>query len=188
VFIAAADRHPDPKKAKLSNWYLGRLGEVPFAVSRIVCQMTNVTYDGAVRRQYVTFLSVILGGLIFVSLLLGIFGSMPVDQLFSGVLLPFLPAISFIALQIKEHAQAISRLTELRQQVDNAWSLCKEKQPDDALLINSARQLQDKIFQNRSESAILFDLIYWICRPKQELYGEALANYLIDEYKKAKSG
>lgn len=187
LVIAAANRHPEDKKAKLVDWYLGRLGEVPFPVSRIVCQMTNVTYDNAVRRQYVIFLSVFLGGLLFVSLVLAIVCSMPVNQLFAGILLPFLPAISFAALQIREHLQAISRLTELRQQVDRAWILCKEKQADDELLISTARQLQDKILQSRSESATLFDWIYWICRPKQELYGEALANYFIDEYNKVKS-
>ncbi len=186
LFIAAADRHPAGKKASLENWYLGGLAEVPFPVARIVCQMTNVSYDTAVRKQYAIFLGFALGILLLASLLLGICCAMPVDKLLSSILLPFLPGISFIALQIKEHVQAIARLKSLREETDRAWSLCKEKPPEDEALRTASRQLQDKILENRSESATVFDVVYKTCRTKQELYGEALANHLIDEYKKVK--
>lgn len=186
VFIAAADRHPTAKKASLENWYLGRLAEVPFPVARIVCQMTSVSYDTAVRKQYAIFLSFALGILVLVSLLLGICCAMPIDKLLSSILLPFLPGISFIALQMKEHVQAISRLKSLREETDRVWSLCKEKQPEDEALTTESRQLQDKILENRSESATVFDVVYKVCRTKQELYGETLANHLIEDYKKTK--
>lgn len=186
LFIAAADRHPTGKKASLQNWYLGKLGEVPFSVARIVCQMTNVSYDTAVRKQYAIFLGFALGILLLVSLLLGICCATPVDKLLSGILLPFLPGISFIALQIKEHVQAISRLKSLREEADRVWNLCKEKTPEDEALTIASRQLQDKILENRSESATVFDVVYKACRTKQELYGEALANHLVEDYKRAK--
>lgn len=186
VSIAAADRHPTANKASLENWYLGKLAEVPFSVARIVCQMTNVSYDAAIRKQYAIFLGFALGTLLLVSLLLGICCATPADKLFSGILFPFLPGISFIALQIKEHVQAISRLKSLREEADRVWSLCKDKQPEDDALTTASRQLQDKIFENRSESATVFDAVYKACRTKQELYGEALANHFIDDYKKAK--
>lgn len=186
LVIAAADRHPNARKVSLQNWYLGKLGEVPFPVARIVCQMTNVSYDTAVRKQYAIFLGFALGVLFLASLLLGICCATPVDKLFSGILLPFLPGVSFIALQIKEHVQAISRLKSLREEADRVWTLCKERLPEDDALRTASRQLQDKILENRSESATVFDVVYWACRTKQELYGEALANHLVDDYKKTK--
>lgn len=186
LYIKAADRHPTSKKARLQDWYLGRLSELPFPAARIVCQMTNVSYDTAVRTQYTIFLGFALGILIIASLLIGVCCSTPVDKLLSYMLLPFLPGISFIGLQIKEHLQAIAKLKSLREEADRVWSLCKETSPEDESLTIASRQLQDKIFENRSGSATVFDVVYKVCRAKQELYGETLANHLIDEYNKAR--
>lgn len=186
LFIAAADRHPKKAKEKVKDWYLGRLSEVPFPVARIVCQMTNVTYDSAVRKQFVAFLIIALVALIVISTGIAIYAAMPVNKLFSDVFFPLLPAISFAGLQIKEHLQAIARLNKLREKINELWDSCKQKAGDDSALLAGSRDLQDKIFENRSESASVFDLVYTVCKKKQELYGEALANHLIDEYKKAK--
>jgi hypothetical protein len=184
VIIAAADRHPLSGRETLQSWYLGKLDEVPFSVARIVCQMTNVTYDNAVRKRYVSFLWCALGVMIFAPILYSVLFSISMDKILSDIYLPVSPSIAFSGLQLKEHRLAINRLEGLREQVQHTWASCK-REKDDALDV-LARKLQNKIFSHRAESATLFDKVYWACRPKQELYGGALANKLVSEYHESK--
>lgn len=186
LLIAASDRLPAKAKEEIKDWYLGRLDEVPFSVSRIICQITNITYDNAVRKQYLAFLISALVVLLIITVGIGIRDATPINKLLSDLLFPLLPGITFAALQIKEHLQATARLNKLRERTDSLWNECKQKEPDDKTLSEGSRELQNKIFEHRSESATVFDLVYKVCRGKQEKYGEALANHLVDEYKRTK--
>ena len=187
LIIGASDRLPTKAKEEIKDWYLGRLDEVPFSVARIICQITNVTYDSAVRKQYLAFLIFALVVLVVIIVGVGIRDATPINKLLSDFVFPLLPGITFAALQIKEHLQATARLNKLREKTDSLWNECKQKNPDDKTLSEGSRELQDKIFEHRSESATVLDMVYKVCRRKQEKYGEALANHLVDDYKRTKN-
>jgi hypothetical protein len=183
ILIAAADRHPAKGRDTLNNWYLGSLQEVPFNVARVICQMTNVTYDDSVRRKYIVFLWFSLAILIIGPVGYSVICSIPMDKIFSDFFFPLGPLIVFIVIQLKEHKTALVRLKEMREQAQIAWEACTTKGHSDEELERRAAKLQSKIFTHRAEGATLFDRVYWLCRPKQEIYGAALANKLIAEYK-----
>lgn len=184
--IETAARHPRAGYDLLKNWYLGRLGEVPFEAARIICQITNVSYDRSLRERYIRVLVCLVIAIFLMTLLLCCSQHIATDQWLASFIGPLAPIISFAALQYRDHSEVIGKVTELRSALQKTWTTCRDSEPGKSELTKLARGLQNKIFLHRSSGLPLFDWIYWRYRGKQELYGEELANQLVDEYLTAK--
>lgn len=184
--IETATRHPSTGYDRLKNWYLGRLTEVPFEAARIICQITNVSYDRSLRERYIKALVCLVIAIFLTTLLICCSQHIATDQWLASFIGPLAPMISFAALQYRDHSEVIGKVTELRTALQKTWTICKDSEPGSSELTRLARSLQDKIFLHRASGVPLFDWIYWRYRGKQELYGEELANQLVDEYLQAK--
>ncbi|MDR3613061.1 MAG: S-4TM family putative pore-forming effector [Candidatus Obscuribacterales bacterium] len=186
LVIEAAARHPQTGYESLKNWYLGRLQEVPFEAARIICQTTNVAYDRSLRERYIKVLVALVLAIFFTTLIVCIVQKIPTDQWLVNFIGPLSPILSFSGVQYREHTEVINKISELRTELQKTWGLCRDSEPGTTELTRLARNLQNKIFFHRSTGVPLFDKVYWRYRGKQELYGEALANQMVDEYLKAK--
>ncbi len=179
--ISAARRSPPRDKAGegLKDWYPDVSG-LPLPLARLVCQRTNIVWDGQLRQRYssVVFL---------LTLSLGI-GTL-VYALFTGTtvlnyLLTFLPAVPAMVLGaeiVKGQRAAAVRIEELRKLVQKAWDQATTGSLTAKKGTELSRQLQDQIFAGRKMNPLVPEIIYRLFRNPYETDSRECATRLVQE-------
>jgi hypothetical protein len=120
---------------KIKDWYSPRVGELPLAIARILCQRTNCWWDSKLRQRYSSFLR--LGGIIVFGtiIIIGYISNLSLIEitLIASGLIPF---FQFCIKHCIENLEAARRLDELviysrrlgtmhylRQSLMNYWHL-----------------------------------------------------------------
>ena len=82
--------NPDPK---LLKWYPAAVGQIPLYLGRIICQRTNLWYDGKLRRQWAGWALVLATVLSAVLLGIAMYTGLTVESFVVSVLAPASPII-----------------------------------------------------------------------------------------------
>ena len=175
-------RHDDGS-FPLENWYPPAVGELPLGLARIVCQRSNCRWDANQRFRYAHW----IGGsaiAIFAAILLSGYAlgaTLPSSFL---TIAPALPLVVVGIRHLTEQREAASRLATLQQDLDDLWSQALLGQSEDSLA-QSARQVQDEIFQNRKASTPVFDFVYALLQRHSEVQMVRSAQDLIQDARQA---
>lgn len=182
--VRAASAKPLSKKreSQLIPWYEPCVGAVPLHLGRLICQRTNISYDGRLRRTYASFL---LGAAIVLGIalaLLGISRGLTVSELLVAVTLPCLPLFAWALREHFKQAETASALTTLKSQFETLW---KQAMAGEAIaeLERGSRELQDSIFRHRASSPLVFDWVYDRLRNSNEDEARHAAECLVAEVK-----
>jgi len=142
------------EKAPLENWYDIDLEGLSKERTILLCQETNLFYDGKLREHF-KIANILLCILIFVlSLIIAIIADIKVSNYITTVLLPISPMIVLTLKIIMENRKSLTVSTELRKVV-----LQLKARPQDPTM-PELRGVQDKIFCNRKDSSLVPDWYY----------------------------
>ncbi|HNB77160.1 MAG TPA: S-4TM family putative pore-forming effector [Rhodocyclaceae bacterium] len=155
------------REAELTPWYEPCVGEVPLALGRLICQRTNISYDGRLRRRYGAYL---LYGTITTGVAL-LFAALALDLSFSAMLLtlavPFTPVLNWALREHRKQLDTVTALANLKAEFERLWDKALAgAEPAD--LEKGSRQLQDAIYQHRASSPLVFDWVYDFLRKANE--------------------
>ena len=170
---------------QLLNWYPSSIGELPLHVARIVCQRCNCWWDSNLRRRYAIWCIGIVATLFAVPCLGGTIAGVPLQQLALIVVLPLAPVATVGIRQFREQRDAAERLDSLRDHFATIWQrlLNGGVSPEESREVS--RRVQDRIFEHRRRTPLIFDWVYRKLRRKQETAMQRTAEELIGELRRA---
>ncbi len=158
----------DPSYAQMKDWYPVAVGQLPLHLARLVCQRTNCWWDADLRRKYSGWILAILSILATLILLIGLIGGLTLENFFLVVAAPLAPALILGITQHRENMQAASNLDRLREKAEEIWSRALSNHETPQALYGYSIQLQDKIFENRSNSPMIFNWFYKRLRDEKQ--------------------
>jgi hypothetical protein len=171
----------NPAYEKLKDWYPLPISTLPLPLARLVCQRTNCWWDAELRRRYAAWDIAILGILSVLVLVIGLIGGLTLAKFCSVVAAPLSPALSLGITQYRENMQAATNLDRLRDKAEDIWFRALKQQETPQALHHYSVQLQDAIFDNRSNSPLIFNWFYnWLRDEKQASMNKG-AETLVDE-------
>lgn len=162
----------------LKDWYSDEIIELKTNIAVIFCQRTNVSYDYDLRKKYIKFLFVFTTFILSILLFFGLSNDISLKNFFTQIVVPMLPIFIFSYNEVKNQYKAINNLKEL--QVIISKNL-------DEITLNSTidmfeiRQIQDRIYENRKTSPLVFDFIYNILRDKKNTSLEQTMHFSISK-------
>jgi hypothetical protein len=164
----------------LQNWYSVEIKKVPTNLATIICQRTNCTYDFALKRRYTNaiFITVVLS--FFVLLFASIYNNLSIRSFLTNVLAPSLPIFIWGAKRILANNDSIKNLAELKRLIEGILSNSRMDSVVDESII---RQIQDKIYLNRTLSQFLPDCLFRVLRNSLESEMHFTAEQKVKELK-----
>ena len=169
------------KKIKLKDWYPVGVQKLQMPLARFVCQRSNLQWDAELRKFYTLVIAVAVGCLIVVVFLLGLWEGFTVEKLLMAIVLPLMPAIFWVIHQYKAHNASISRQQHLKEYVDKLWDDTLDGRISDTQLEIESRNLQNEIYEKRSNDPLIFSWIYKLRRNKQEEQMSKIVEKLLKE-------
>jgi hypothetical protein len=150
---------------KLIDWYSIAVGALPIHLARLVCQLSNCSWDSELRRRYSNLAAQVLVGVMVLLLAVGLlFKESFKDFLLMAFI--FAPFITYCFKQYKEQRDASKRQKELVVCAKSIWSSSITK--GTKMLLQESRQLQNAIFEARSKNPTILDTFYNRLKDEQE--------------------
>ncbi|MDX2360837.1 MAG: S-4TM family putative pore-forming effector [Crocinitomicaceae bacterium] len=171
----------DPTYGKLKNWYSSSIKDINSPVAKIICQRSNCVYDFTLRRNYNISLSILLGALSLTVISLGAYKESSVPQFFIIGVLPVLPMFLLFIQLYKDNNDSNNTLNRVKLVANNSWTKVLNRDDIDVSVVS--RQLQDRIYQNRVSSPLIFEWFYNIKRKKLEEEMYYSVDKLVQEYR-----
>lgn len=184
TIVKYSSRHyrKNPKRGgKLKDWYPIAIQELRLPLARLVCQRSNLWWDAELRRRYALAIAVIVGILGLSGVFVGIYKDFNQEKFLMSITVPLMPVVFWGIRQYKAHNASASRQVRLKEYVNKLWNDTLEGKLSDTQLEVESRNLQNEIYENRSNNPLIFDWIYKILRNKQEGQMNKSAEMLLKE-------
>ncbi|MDF2192612.1 S-4TM family putative pore-forming effector [Paraflavitalea sp. CAU 1676] len=149
-----ARRYVDDPKAPLENWYDIELDGLSHNKAIITCQETNLFYDGRLRLSFRDASLIVCLIMVLLTVVIAAILDMSMRKYFTYLALPILPAISLtlkIYLENKKSQAAADKLRGFAKQI---------KRNEDTPSFEDLKQIQDRIYCMRKDSALIPEWYY----------------------------
>jgi hypothetical protein len=175
-----AHRKIETNIEKIKNWYNANLSTLDISAARLICQRINYSWECGLRAAYGNLLKVINVLLPLIVFLIALLSNLRLDQtvLIGGGLLPL---FRFLTKQYQENKEASEKLTRLNNYFNKLWERLLRGEIDKKEMEESARRIQDEIYDNRIKSPLIPDRFYGHYRPKDESLMTKTADKLVAE-------
>lgn len=167
---------------KIKDWYPKEVEELDIRVARLICQKMNYAWDSRLRKTYSNFLKsvvVILVIIIIVGITLGRLPGEQVPLILAGIL----PLFRFCIKLFEDNRNATEKLIKLNGYFDGLWARIIENSIDEKELDESARHIQNEIYDFRIKNPLIPDAFYKFFKDKDESLMARSAENLITQLK-----
>ncbi|AUN95862.1 hypothetical protein C0099_13540 [Pseudazoarcus pumilus] len=176
---AATPLRPE-RESHLKSWYEPCVASVPLVYGRLICQRANICYDIRLRKVYKKLLLWGAVGLTAFAFVIGVATNLAFRDMVLSVFVPVAPMLGWVIREHRSQIETIISLQQLKDAFDELWE--KALRGDGDLDIESgARDLQDRIFQHRTNNPLIFDWIYDLLRKENEDGTRAAAEQLVGQ-------
>lgn len=142
---------------RLYNWYSLKIRSIHSNAATLICQRTNCTYDFSIRQKFIF----IIGAIGIITLITIVIAAnaigINVPIFFTNIALPILPVTLIIIKQYNLNAESIQNLVDLKELIEQELH---DLNSETNVSPNIIRQIQDKIFTNRTNSPLMPNQLY----------------------------
>ena len=149
-----AEKYIHDAKAPIENWYDINLEGLSQGRAVLMCQETNLFYDGKLRDHFKSANIATCIAVFILSFIIALIADIKMSEYFVTVLLPIFPILLLTLKIIMENRKSLNASTELKKIVIQMKS--REQEPS----LTELRQIQDKIFCSRKDSSLVPDWYY----------------------------
>lgn len=185
----------DEKKKEFLHWYRGIDEKIPLSVARVTCQRMNVSYDKALREQYVWALGIASALISLIIIIFGMTKDLSIGELLTTWVSPLIPLITIMGKEICQHRATYLPTKNLCGELEKLYqeSLASANSKSNVagginsnsdLMLQKSRQVQDAIFRHRENSPLVFDFFYDWKRLNNERVAEKSAKRALSEVNK----
>ena len=171
----------NPDLSRFQDWYPVEVGTAPLPVARVICQRACLWWDTTQRRFYGLCLIGLMTAAIISVLLLAIWHNMAVSDMILSLYAPLAPAIIWCFREARRQLDAAGSLEKSRGAVEGVWKQLIAGKLAGAALENTARQIQDTLFENRNKNPLIFNWIYFKLRSSREKAMKSVAADMVRE-------
>ncbi len=164
----ATQRWPNGDE-KLRGWYPAAVAQVPMHLARIICQRTNLWYDGTLREKYS---SILLWSAIAIAILLlsgGFVAQLGLVDFVAVVMAPATPVVNWALREFFRQRDAVDALKLARAEAEALWAAALNGGCEPAECARRSREFQNTIFARRANNPLIFPKIYDWLRPSLEV-------------------
>ncbi|RZK44378.1 MAG: hypothetical protein EOO61_04015 [Hymenobacter sp.] len=182
--VAISNPLPAAQKKNKIDWYPIAIKELPVEPARLICQRSSMQYDERLRNSF-RYLWIGLVATIVASLITWLILKNPDFYHVAVVSAAILPAFLFCVKQNQLNEEACSKIADMRAFFDNAWQEALSTNTLPNALTESSRQIQDELFDHRSQRPLVPNFYYRLKRGQNEqIMNEAAEDY-VKKYKVA---
>ena len=179
------EKHTAVKNKQIQNWYANgseEITQLPISIARLICQRENMWWDSKLRKRYYGILFIvnliILAVIFFTSVKLKL-GIEQIILICSGLL----PLLRFSIKQYADNKESSEKLVKMCLYFDKMREKLLKDDPSEAELNESARYIQNELYDNRTRSPLIPDFFnYWFESKHQSLVNSTTQK-LIKEFK-----
>ena len=169
------------------TWYPIQVGRMPLEFARLVCQFSNLRWDGDLRRSYGKLLQDLLGLYCILVVIVSVIAKVSLEWFVLSIFVPTLPLIRQVlenaATQFSWAVKSDAHQAYITQ-IINSYITSGLKNNDFSDF--EARQIQDEIFERRMNSPRVPTWFHKFCRPKyqsnMEVTAESFAERICERY------
>lgn len=174
IIHRSASKYTD--KTDLHDWY-GDLDGINKNLSILICQRSNLVWDWRLRKQFAWTIIIALLLLFGLGLGISLYLKLSLQTYLIGILLPSASVFILGVKEVKEHFDSAKSKEGLEKKINSIWekSMTTLVSPTKSEL----RQVQDKIYQLRTNTALIPD--WWYNKLKGEF--EKNMQNTIDRYR-----
>jgi hypothetical protein len=165
----------------LVNWYPPVVGNLSIHLARLICQRTNLRWDFQLRRWFAQRALTLTAIVILLLLIFSLWNQLSLERFVLSVLAPALPVFSWGFREYQKQNEVADELERLKSQVEEYWNDAIRSKISVHQTENKSRALQDKIFDLRKDSPLIFDAVYKYFRMRYELLATKGAEELVQE-------
>ncbi|MBE8968952.1 hypothetical protein IQ277_22825 [Nostocales cyanobacterium LEGE 12452] len=182
---SAKYRHKYTNYSKLENWYPINVSQLPIYQARIICQRCNIWWDANLKRRYSNLVIIVLIAITMIVFLVGLIGGLTLEKFVLATLTPLIPTFVLGLRQYIDNNEAATRLDRLRENSESIWQQVVNGRIAPQELERESYNLQNKIYDNRRLSPLIFDWIYYRLQRKNEEEMNRGAEALIQELRQS---
>ena len=156
------------KDEPLKGWYPTVVAQAPLHLARLICQRTNLWYDGKLRRRYggaVLAISLVSFGSLFVA---GLALKLSLMDFVVTILVPAAPFLTWAVREQHRQSDTADQLDEIRKSENALWDEARAGRCTPEHCLARSREFQAAIYARRAGSALIFPFIYWLLRSDLE--------------------
>jgi uncharacterized membrane protein YagU involved in acid resistance len=172
---------------KIKDWYPKEVGELDISIARLICQRMNYGWDAKLRKSFshvVKTVTVLLSIMIIIGTTVGRLPGEQLPLILSGIL----PLFRFCLKLHQDNKSSTEKLTKLNAYFESLWARILKLEVKADELYESARRIQDEIYDNRTKSPLIPDFSYKFYRSDDESLMARSAKSLAEDFKKLKDG
>jgi SMODS-associating 4TM effector domain len=162
-------------------WYRVEIANAPLELARLLCQRTNLAWDMSLRERYNAWIWVAGGLFVGIILVIAVGFDLTAKNFFALVVAPCLPFIAVAAKTIQDNKDAIDRLAQMKDSIENQWEQMLQVGQLPTNIAEFSGQIQRGIFLNRQNNPLIFDWIHYRLRDDNESVAGASAQHYLDE-------
>lgn len=152
-------------------------------LARIICQRTNLWYDGTLREKYS---SILLWSAIAIAILLlsgGFVAQLGLVDFVAVVMAPATPVVNWALREFFRQRDAVEALKLARAEAEALWAAALNGGCEPAECARRSREFQNTIFARRANNPLIFPKIYAWLRPSLEVQMNRGAEAYVKELK-----
>lgn len=143
--------------SRLHDWYSIEIESVDTNIATVICQRTNCVYDFTMRNKFNLGLGLVAGSTFILLLGISLFANSSLSNFLLAVLFPSLPIFLLAIKQFIANNKSIKNLQALKSLIESTLSSVTI---DSTINSERIRQIQDKIYTNRSSTPMLPDWVF----------------------------
>jgi hypothetical protein len=166
--IARASGKWSGDASKLIDWYPTAVGKAPLRLARIICQRSNLRFDGELRKFYGNAL---IGVAISIVLLLMVIGFVEKLSLLDFILTSIVPAAPILVWAFREQFKqrdTAGLIGNIKKEAEAFWDAAIAGAHGEEVWLEKTRVFQDAILAHRRTSPLIFPYIYKVLREQLE--------------------
>ncbi len=151
------DKRNLKKVSKVTNWYSTKIDCLQTNIAILFCQRMNICYDQNIKKKY-NILLILLSVITFAILLIvSLINDFSLKIFLLKVILPSIPILNFTYKEINQNRESVDNLQILREKIEAKLNSLSRNH---TIEVSELRNIQDRIFNNRTLSPLIPDLIY----------------------------
>jgi hypothetical protein len=162
------------------SWYPPEAGRLPLYLCRVVCQRTNVWWDGELRRRYALCLSLLAVSVVVIAILVGMLKDMSLSTFVLTIMAPIFPAEIWFIRERNRQKDSIALLDRLMKHTAKLWASLLNSWPDEGEALIKSRELQDELFVHRYSNPPIPNMVHKIFAGKFDVTMNKGAEELVD--------
>lgn len=161
-------KHRDPTLLLVDKeWYPTDLGPVRLPYARLICQWSNLRWDGDLRRIHAWILIVALILYALLGIVWGLANKWSLETFVLSFLVPGLPVARRIGENSKKQFDSANEADRFFAYITKVWNDAMGADgADEARLEAESRRIQDELFERRKTTIRVPDLLHKYLRPR----------------------